>query len=491
MFSPGGLNFTDKGCKIRGLRKSYCHYHEATTMLNWQRIMYYLGLALVEATPVVLLLTIAGADAWGVLVGVVLLGALADWIVLRRLPPERQTLALAAGALVCALWVVKGQVTGDYGLLGDWGQALGAIFSTNYRQSWVAYMSLLAALYCFWRGTRLTMQDRVSVQRIFRAIAFSLLLIVGIGLLGARLSGPSAVAASTEVLAFFAVGLLTIALASGMDEQEIGLQRLGWRGMLIVGGAIAGVLGLGVLTAALFGRDIALIVRTLWQALVVIIVLILAPLIWLIATLLEALLKLTSLDRWLQQLYQQPPITIEVAPPAAEVLGIFPPWLQTIIRIFFALLPILIILGLLLLARRRLRHQPAADEERESLWSWAGLADDLRDLLAGLRGSPRPGGLRAALAALRGGDPASRVRRSYIRLLLLGEARERPRPAPQTPREYAPAAGALLPAATQPVDTLTDAYERARYNPNGTTAADADAAERAWAAIEQAERRSK
>jgi len=92
---------------------------------------------------------------------------------------------------------------------------------------------------------------------------------------------------------------------------------------------------------------------------------------------------------------------------------------------------------------------------------------------------------------LRGGDPASRVRRSYIRLLLLGEAHERPRAAPQTPHEYAPAAGALFPAVAQPVDVLTEAYERARYNPNGITAADADAAERAWAAIEQAERRSK
>ena len=419
-----------------------------------------------------------------------LLGALADWIVLRRLPPERQTLALAAAGLLCALWVVKGQVVGDYGLLGDWGQALGAIFSTSHPRSGIAYLSLLLSLYCFWRGTRLTMHDRVSVQRVFRTIAFSLLLIVGVGLLGARLTGTRAVVASTEVLAFFAIGLLTIALASGMDEQDIGLQRLGWRGMLIVGGAIGGVLGLGVLLGALFGRDIALIVRTLWQALVVIVVLIIAPLIWLIAMLLEAVLRATSLDRWLQQLTQQPPITIDVAPPAAEVLGIFPPWLQTVIRIFFALLPILLILGLLMLARRRLKRQPSAGEERESLWSWGGLADDLRDLLAGLRGSQRPGGLRAALAALRGGDPASRVRRSYIRLLLLGEAHERPRPAPQTPHEYAPAAGALLPAATQPVDTLTDAYERARYNPNGVTDADADAAERAWAAIEQAERRS-
>jgi hypothetical protein len=83
------------------------------------------------------------------------------------------------------------------------------------------------------------------------------------------------------------------------------------------------------------------------------------------------------------------------------------------------------------------------------------------------------------------------VRRSYIRLLLLGEAHAQPRRAPQTPHEYAPAASALLPAAAQPVDALTDAYERARYNPNGITTADADLAERAWAAIEQADKRSK
>ena len=150
-------------------------------MLSWQRIIYYLGLALVESTPAALLLTIAGADAWGVLIGVVLLGALADWIVLRRLPPERQTLALAAGGLLCALWVVKGQVVGDWGLLGDWGQALGAIFSASQRRSGIAYLSLLLSLYCFWRGTRLTMHDRVSIHRLFRTIAFSVLIVGGIG----------------------------------------------------------------------------------------------------------------------------------------------------------------------------------------------------------------------------------------------------------------------------------------------------------------------
>jgi hypothetical protein len=458
-------------------------------MISWQRIVYYLGLALVEATPPALLLTIADGDAWGLLIGVVLLGALADWIVLGRLSPERQPIALAGIALLCALWLVKIQIGGGYGPLGDWGQVLGAIFLISHPRTGVAYLSLLSALYCFWRGTRLTIHDRVSVHRIFRAIAISLLAIVGIGVLGVRLTGASAVAASTEVLAFFAIGLVTIALASGIDERDIGLHRLGWRGVLIVCGAIAVVLGLGVLVGALFGHDIAMIVGALWQAIVLVIALIFAPLVWLIVIVLEALLKATRLDRWLQGLANQPLELGAPPPPANGVLAIFPPWLQVVLRVFFALLPILLILALLLLARSRARRRETTDEERESLWSWAGLAEDLRGLLGSLRAPARAGGLRAVLAGLRGGDPASRIRRSYIRLLLLGEQRQQPRGIPQTPHEYAPTAGALLPLAAQPVDTLTEAYERARYNPDGVSADDAEAAERAWAAIEQAGRR--
>src|SRR5262249_31082797 len=100
-------------------------------------------------------------------------------------------------------------------------------------------------------------------------------------------------------------------------------------------------------------------------------------------------------------------------------------------------------------------------------------------------------GLRDALAYLRGGDPVSRIRRSYIRLLLAGEAHEQPRAAPQTPREYAATAGALVPGISGSVGTLTEGYERARYFPTGASDADAEAAERAWSEIESAEQRAK
>ena len=134
-------------------------------MLSWQRIIYYLGLALVESTPAALLLTSAGADAWGVLIGVVLLGALADWIVLRRLPPERQTLALAAGGLLCALWAlafwafIGGVITRTAAVSFArqenlaWGKAGG--FAQSLEPSWLDYAAHNHGLGLLWSAAGL------------------------------------------------------------------------------------------------------------------------------------------------------------------------------------------------------------------------------------------------------------------------------------------------------------------------------------------------
>ncbi|HWQ15949.1 MAG TPA: DUF4129 domain-containing protein, partial [Roseiflexaceae bacterium] len=170
---------------------------------------------------------------------------------------------------------------------------------------------------------------------------------------------------------------------------------------------------------------------------------------------------------------------------AAGLLAFLPGWLALAVQVALALLPLVALLMLYLLRRRRPRQRRAGDEERVSLFSLEGVAADLRALLAGLGRRGEESGLRAALARLRGADPVSRVRRSYIRLLLAGEARERPRAPHQTPREYEPEAAEALPAAREPIAALTAAYERARYHPEATGAADADAAEWAWRAIER------
>jgi hypothetical protein len=347
---------------------------------------------------------------------------------------------------------------------------------------------MLAALYCFWRGTRITLHDSITLHRLFRLSTVALIMIVGFGFFGRRATGDLATLVSTEMLIFFAAGLMTIALASASEERETELRRLGWRGMLTLVAAVAAVLLVGLLLGSLFAQEAAQIVRLLWQGIVLIILLIVAPIVYLVSLILEPLLRLINMDQFLGNLARQIPQPFQKQSQAdSQQIGAFPLWVQAALRTLMSLLPILLLVGLFLLSRRRARRNRGADEERESLWSWGGLADDLRGLFA-RRSAPRPEGLREALARLRGDDPASRIRRSYIRFLLLGEAREKPRAAPQTPREYSGTAGDLLPAASGSIDTLTDAYERARYHPAAATIADADASEQAWGAIDQAGR---
>jgi hypothetical protein len=461
-------------------------------MTSWQRLVYILCLAIVEATPAALLLMLIGATgAWGLLIFVVLAGALADRLASGWLAVERQQPALLATGVFVAAWSIKVAIGAGIGLLSGWGAALGALFSLAGPNSTKAYLTLLIALYVFRRGTRLLDHDSISLRRLFARASVGLLLILGIVALSAMRPNDIRLTLTTVMLlTFFAVGLLSIALATASEEHDTQLSRLGWRGLLTLTGSIGLVLVLGLLFAAVFGQDAAQAVRAIIQIIAFIAALILLPFLLLLEGVfrwLAGLLNLGSLEQMLARLQQQ---QRQQQTLATEPLDIFPPWVATALQIFLALLPVLLIIALYLLVRRRARREPNRDEERESLWSWSDLRADLRDLLAGLRRARTEEGLRAALARLRGDDPASRIRRSYIRLLLIGEARNHPRATPQTPQEYAPDASAMLPSAAHPIAELTATYERARYYPASTTPADADTAERAWSTIDEAQRRA-
>jgi hypothetical protein len=458
-------------------------------MITWQRLLFILGLAVVEATPAALLLTIAGGGAWLLLVGLVLAAALADWLIQGWLAPGQQRPALLVAGALLALWMVKGLAVGDYGL-GGWGQALSALFSFEHPRNGFAYLTLLCSLYTFWRGSLLPAHDSFTLRQTFGRLAAALLVLLGLGSL--VLSSEAALLAATlQVLAFFAVGLLTLALSNASGENDTQLRRLDWRGLLILCGTIALVLGLGLVLLSLFGAEAAQLIGLFGRGVALLVALILTPFAILLLSFLEwlvNLLRLPELAESFQEMLQQ-------QQQQQEQFGLLPDeqapaLLGTILQIFLAVLPILVLAALILLARRYARRPVRTDEERESLWSWGGLAADLRDLFARLR-NPFGGveGLRAALARLRGADPVSRIRRSYIRLLLAGEAHERPRTPPQTPREYEPTADTIIPAAARPIAALTEAYERARYHPGATTSADADAAEQAWSEIDAADRR--
>jgi hypothetical protein len=461
-------------------------------MISWQRLVFMLCLVVVEATPAAMPLVLLGMPgAWALIGFVVLLGALADWLAAIWLPVERQQPALLAIGVALALWAAKVAAGGGGGPFSGWGTLFGAMFST-VGSGGLAYLTLLISLYMFRRGTRVLDHDSISLRRLFARASVGLLLIMGIGLLGMGQPGDMRITLITVMLlTFFAVGLLAIALAAAAEEYDSQLSRLGWRGVLTLCAAIGLVLVLGLAFAALFGQDAARSLRAIIRAIILLIALMLLPFLLLFSGLLERLARMINLRDFLRILQDNQLGLGQQQQQAVDMLSIFPPWTQTALRIFFALVPILIIVALYLLLRRRARRGANRDEERESLWSWSGLAADLKDLLASLRREQIEEGLRAALARLRGADPVSRIRRSYIRFLLAGEAREQPRAAPQTPREYAPGASAALPEAAQPISALTAAYERARYYPAGVTPADADAAEQAWGAIDAADRKTR
>jgi hypothetical protein len=157
-----------------------------------------------------------------------------------------------------------------------------------------------------------------------------------------------------------------------------------------------------------------------------------------------------------------------------------------------ALIPLAILaLLIIFVARRRGRREQTPDEQRESIFTWDALGRNVMDMLRGLLPTTRDAeGLSAALARLSSTDPATRIRRRYVQLLLLGEERGQQRPSAATPHEFESA----LPASTNeqsPVSALTALYEHARYAPNSIDSAAADRADESWQALEQTKRKDR
>ncbi len=454
-------------------------------MISWQRTLYIFGLAMLEATLASLVLTVIGLPVWGVMIGVVLAGALADWLAQRWLRTERQAPVLFGLGLLFGLWAVKAQWSGDYGVLSNWGTAWSRLFTLG-GQSAPAYVLLFVTMYAFWRGTRLLNHDSGSLHRLFGRAIVGILVIIGIGGLVGAMSAAHVAQATMQVFVFFCAGLLTIALADAAENNDEQLRHVDWRGFATLAGAVLLVLLLGLLTTSLFGNQAAVVARTIWQVIVLLVLLIMSPILLAlgaIITWIMSLLPLTEASRLLQQ--QQQLLQQQQFQTLQEWAGI-PNWLAVPTQIFCAVVPLLLLLALYVFMRHRPARKANEDEERESLLSWRGVMADVRDLLGGLR-SPFGGktGLRAALDRLHGDDPATRIRRSYIHLLLAGEEREMPRQTMQTPREYEAPASSMLPRAAAAIARLTRAYERARYHPSGTTDEDADDAEQALREIER------
>lgn len=448
------------------------------------RLCFLLVVAALEATAVSLPLTaLTGLGlAWPLIFVAVLLGWLSGQVA-RGLGPGRGRGALLAGVVVGGLVLPAAHLGGPLA-------ALGALLpgSPGFLAS---YALLLLGLFLFWRGARLDTGDSAAVASLFgwsTAVGLGSMVVGAISGTGAPAGSPAALG---HAVGLVGLGLMALALAHAQESAGGRLGGLSWRWLATLLAATVAVVAIAIIGTGLVGGGEGVgAARALIALLLLPLALVGGALAWLFLTFLAE--PLAALIRQILsglQLLQPPePPPAEGGGPAAGLEGA----LATIGRLaegatfLMALIPVAILVLVILLLRRRQGARPSADEERESLGFAASLTGDIRELLGRLRNpfERRLTGLRAAMAALVGDDPTTRARRAYVGLLLLLEGRALPRPAAQTPAEFAPAAAEAA-GAPAPVSALTEAYEQARYSPAGASPADAAAAEAALRALER------
>lgn len=460
-------------------------------MIRWQRTVYIICLAFLEATPVALLLNFVSSTAWLPIFLVVLFGVAIHWATSRWLLANRHTYILLFTGPLLALWFVNSQINTSYGLLSGWMVTFTNLTNVQSPLFGAAYLLFLTSLYAFWRGLRILNHDSFSIQHLFVRTMVLIIMIVGWGSFAGGFDSDNIALATIEIVSFFVVGLMTLALANVSDDHNLQLHHIGWRDLLTFGITIVVIVGLGLLLTSLYGEEAAYITQLFWQTVALVVAFIMIPFILILDFIITGLLNVFNQTQLAELVSESLSTEAFEQFDIEQTPTVFPLWISTTLQVLLSLLPIVLIVLAIFFARRA-RQQNDSDEERESLWSWNTLAHDLQGMLNQLR-HPFPGkvGLRAALARLRSADPNHRIRRSYIRLLLVGEKQSCLRDAAHTPQEHQPNMQTSLPSnAATPIDTLTNLYERARYHPESTTTADANEAEQAWKTIDDSTRSS-
>ena len=454
------------------------------------RFLQYLALIAFETTLAHLagsLLTIFSSAPilqWPALFGVAAISALVTlWIEPVNVGRERIRPVTAAIALLTVM-------------TGTWLQAQGAaaaIVSVDDSNFLRAYFVLGTTLWVWWRGARTVDMGHGDVVRVMRngiigvAMLVALLGIGGVSLPLAPTQGGIGVSVGVEMIAFLALGLMCLSLTRIVAAEAEGSAGAQWRWLRSSMLSTIAILLVGLLLLAIVAEPARMLLRggLMWGLYGLLVIF--SPLFWLIFQIIEWLRPALVFDGSLiPAIPTAAPSANDDTPPPPSPLDALAP-LLTVTSTILLLIPLVALVVLILLARRRRgRTEEATAEERESIFSWSDVGNDLAGLLRGLR-RPRsaPGGLRAALRRLAGADAATRVRRRYIQLLLAGETAGATRSPAQTPHEFAPAL-TTLPVDQPAVATLTETYERARYAPESVDAATADQADAAWQSIAQA-----
>ncbi len=335
-----------------------------------------------------------------------------------------------------------------------------------------------AIVYLWWRGITLgrTTTYFRDVYRLFimgLAALIVLLILWQVSGYNERFSAPGQDVAM-YVIAFFFFGLLAIAVCHlyairrTMPKEEAALTSVRrWLPIMlaVVGGMVLVGFGVGAIFSPEFFDSVGRIAHTVGHALSTAAEYILIPLGYVMEAVLWVL-------RWFINLIRGNLSGVEQASSANQTplfqnvdTKAWPPEILAALK--WGVLVIILGLVVFFIARavtrsRRRRNAEDIEEINESLFSWAGLRDDLKDLFGHLRNRfapkrrPRPRTFDDTAGTLD-------VREIYRRLLWESARSGLPRRPGETVEEYARRLGRLVPDSAAPLEGINPAYSEARY----------------------------
>jgi hypothetical protein len=407
--------------------------------------------------------------------------------------------AIIGCGLVVILLALGSEYGAGYGFLsGRWFTYAGQAFSNILTRPDTIVIALPALLYLWWRGIGLG-QMTFNFKNIYRSFLLGIAALIALIIIwhfstsSGDFSKPGA-GIGLNVLAVFFFGLLAIAIShlytmrSTMPKEEAALTSV-WRwlpimltvigGMIVVVFVIAGVFSPGFFAAV--GNILGAVFHFLGK----IFDYVLVPVNFLFEGIIWVLRWLISLLRGNQ--VQQPNssgnMSLKDMFPATTPVELSP-ILYAVIKWVVLAVIIAAVIFILAKAVSRFRDRRAGEEIEEiheSLFSWRGLGNDLRELL-GMMGKKfqRKG---APLAAGYPDDDESRrmdIREIYWHLLREADRSGHKRSRHETPEEYSGRLGRAVPESREHVTRLTDMYTGVRYGETGLPEEKVDSANSLW-----------
>jgi large-conductance mechanosensitive channel len=404
---------------------------------------------------------------------------------------------IIGGGLVVILLVLGVDYQNGYAFLsGGWFGYIWQTLGTTFINTQTIVLAIPVLLYLWWRGIILgqtTSYFRDIYRTFMLGMAALIILIIfwQISSASERFTKPGA-DIGWYVIAFFFFGLISIAICHlylmrrAMPREEARLTSV-WRWLPVMLGVIGGVVLVGFGVASIFSPALFESIGHGFSAagdfLGTIMGYILTPIIFVFEWLVKIFIYFINLLRGDQA--QPPGATGNMtAPEQPEIIPKeLPPWVTEAIKWFVVALIVGLVLFILVKAVSRMRTRRARDEIEEiheSLWSWKGLRDDLRELLGmlGDRFKRKP----AAPGYRFDEDAAGRmdIREIYRHVLWEGARSGIPRRRHETASEYSGRLHQSVPESEEPLKNITDEYENVRYGEMNVPEERVDSANSLW-----------